>query len=287
MDTATATLLTSITALSTSNLMIEDVNMFRTRPASLLSGLPCDALAAFARDPQNIAPFTNVKSLHISIADRLEGDLGTLEYEGTEGNEENQKLEARIKADLLDESSCAGLPALLASCSRMEELCISFYDMCCLYDDVPEKTRMKQAQKLLQASLPSLRKLYLGGMEVRATDLTAFLTHHSAPLRSIEMYLVLIYEGLFSTIFQLIASDQFRLDDIRLTDLNDEITPRIYFEEEEKQQYTTISGVFRGRSSIHRWGPDTRKPITHSEPTERRRESRKHGNHRGHTADQF
>jgi hypothetical protein len=46
METAIATFLTSITALSTSKLIIENVNIFRTRPTSLQSGLPCDALAA-------------------------------------------------------------------------------------------------------------------------------------------------------------------------------------------------------------------------------------------------
>jgi hypothetical protein len=252
METAKATFLTSITALSTSKLIIENVNIFRTRPTSLQSGLPCDALAAFARDPQKMAPFTTLKSLHISIADRLKGNIGTLEYEGPEEIEENQKLEARIIAEILDEANCSGLPALLASCSQLEELYISFYKLECLYGDLQDDTRMKQAQKLLQASLPCLQKLYLGGMEVRATDLAAFLTNHSASLRSIEVQLVLIYEGLFSTIFQLIASDRFRVDDIRLTDLNDEITARIRFAGGQEQQYKTISGVFRGRNSIHR-----------------------------------
>jgi hypothetical protein len=94
METATATFLTSVTALSTSKLMIENVSISRTRPASLQSGLPCDALAAFTKDPQNIAPFTNVKSLHINVADKLKSDIGSLEYEGTEDNEVRREPKA-------------------------------------------------------------------------------------------------------------------------------------------------------------------------------------------------
>jgi hypothetical protein len=281
LEAAKATFLTSVAALSGSRLVIDGANIFRTRPASLRCGLPCDALAVFERDPQKLVPFSSLRSLSISVADRLEGDLGRLEYE------EDEELEAVKIAEILDDKNSSGLSKLLASCSRLEELYVSFYEEQCHFYDPQEAARKKQSHKLLQARLPSLRKLYMGGMEVQVADLTAFLAGHSASLRSVEMFLVLVYDGLFSTVMTLVASDGFQLDDIRLTDINDEATAKIYFDGEREQPYSTISGVFKRRNAIHRWGPGARMAITHAPCDTRHRESGSHSDWRGNCADEF
>ncbi|KAF1826665.1 uncharacterized protein K489DRAFT_122284 [Dissoconium aciculare CBS 342.82] len=281
LQSATATFLTSVAALSSSSLMIESANIFRTRPGSLRCGLPCDALAVFERNPQKLLPFSSLRSLSISVADRLEGDLGRLEYE------EDEELEAVKIVEILDDNNSSGLSKLLASCSRLEELYVSFYEEPCHFYDPQEAARKKQSHMLLQARLPSLRKLFLGGMEIQVADLTAFLAGHSASLRSVEMFLVLVYDGLWSTVMSLVAGDGFQLDDIRLTDINDEATAKIYFDGEREQPYSTISGVFKSRNAIHRWGPGARMAITHAPCDTRHRESGSHSDWRGSCADEF
>jgi hypothetical protein len=169
----------------------------------------------------------------------------------------------------------------------LEELRVSFYKTFCFFEDEQEEARQKQSHKLLQARLPSLRTLFLGGMEVQVADLTAFLSSHRASLRSIEMFLVLIYDGLFSTVLSLIGSDRFQLDDIRLTDIDDKNNSRIYFEGEHEEQYSAISGVFKSRNAIHRWGPGARTAITHGPCDTRHRESKCHADWRGYCAQEF
>jgi hypothetical protein len=276
---AEATFRTTIAALSSSGLSVESIDMFHTRQESLYCSLPYDSLKIFESIPQNAVPFAHLKVLFISIADRLKRDLE---------RSEDEKLETRQRTEMSDPTHSSGVLALLSSCRQLENLRVSFYDLNGSFFFMGhEHMRLLHAHKLLQARFSSLRAISLGGMEVQLVDLTAFLLDHSASLRSIEMTLVKIGDGLLSTILSLIASDKFRLDKIHLADINDQATPLVYFDEELEGQHTTISGAFHGRNVIHRWGPDTKKVITYSPVLGRRREADCHAKWRRQNVAQF
>jgi hypothetical protein len=152
-----------------------------------------------------------------------------------------------------------GLFSLLASCSQLEQSVVSSYDSHGFFYEDHEESRRQQAHKLLQARLPVLRAIYLGGMGVQVADLNRFLIEHSALLRSIEIALILNLDAALSTILNLIAGDKFRLNNMRLIDINDEYALRAYYDKMQVSPYTEVSGVYYYRSTIHRRGPDTKK----------------------------
>jgi hypothetical protein len=282
LEMASTTFAASIAALSTSGLTVDSMNVFHSRLGSLRCSLPCDSLAIFKEDPQGLVPLRHVKSLSISIADKLEGELGEIGL----GDEEH---ESRKRADIRDQAHCSGLSTLLSSCDRLQQLCVSFYRVngSTYFDEEHDVVRRRQVHRLLQASLPSLQVFCLGGIEVQIADLSSFLKRHSTTLRSLELTLVLIHDGLLSDILSLISSDSLRLDDICLTDMNDKDTTLTYFEGPKEQEHTTISGVYHGRNIIHQWGPATKELITHKHPGFKHREARRHADWRGQLADQF
>jgi hypothetical protein len=276
---ATGTFKAAVAALSTSGLSVESADIFHSRLRCLNSSLPYDALGEFEGDSQCLAPFMDMKSLSICISNKLDGNLDDI------GDIEGPQAE-RKRAETLDQTNSSGLLVLLAPCHRLEQLCVSFVTQHeCDFFEEHDKMRLQQSRRLLQARLPSLRTFYLGGIEVQAGDLTAFLSDHSDSLRSIEMILVNIWDGLLSTVLSLIASDKFQLDNIHLTNINDKVTPLAYFDIEQQGEFTTVGGVFY-QNIIHRWGPDTKRVITYS-PPHRHRELLRHALWRGQLSAQF
>jgi hypothetical protein len=225
-----------------------------------------------------------VESLATSILDRPEGEIGYLERD-----ERDVESDARIKAEILDESNSIGLSTLLEACSRLEHLCVSF---CCRssgwFEEAHDATRQKQVHNLLQKDFPSLQSICLGGMNIQLTDLTKFLTKHQVTLRSIKLNVVMISNGLLSNMLSLIASDQFNLDAIYFVDIyGDDIKDRAYLHREPYDRSTYISGPFHCCNIIHRWWPDTRKVITYSNATFGRRETGELINWRRYCDEQF
>jgi hypothetical protein len=119
----------------------------------------------------------------------------------------------------------------------------------------------QHAHKLLGTSIPLLREIYIGAMQFNSVDASAFFLRHRATLRSIELCQVLPGDKPLSFLLLLLASEAFRLEDIRLSDVYDESYQRILFDGEFERSYTRISGPLENPNMIYTWGEGTRQTI--------------------------
>jgi hypothetical protein len=244
----------TIEALQNCKLEFAEVDIFHGLPASLWLGLSYENLAM----PGNLTLCSHLLSSSAILSITV---LTTL-VEGMELPRYDEIDDGIVEYYFTQEINHAGLSALLATCSSLETLKVSFsYGCSRSYWTEYEIEFDQHAHELLGTRLPLLREIYLGGVQVNFVDASAFLLRHSATLRSIELCVVSLKDKPLSSLLSLLASENFELEDIRLSDMSDDKARRLLFDDESERSSTRISGLQSGRNTIHTWGEGTRQRI--------------------------
>lgn len=207
----------------------EALDIFFAWHGQLATSLPCDNLAnlIFARRTLG-ASFSPLKVLSISITDPLVDDtkLDTQESDENEDDAAVSRLERRtpqasLSRDIIaNEKNYSALSEMLQLCPSLEELNVVGHKLDCLDSELRNLQETMRCQHLRYLSiatpLPRLRKLRLKRMEVKDNGLLAFLGNHSSSLREIDLTMIWLPEGSFSSVISYITGMDTRLEAIRL-----------------------------------------------------------------------
>ncbi|KAF1821592.1 uncharacterized protein K489DRAFT_251552 [Dissoconium aciculare CBS 342.82] len=249
-------------AISDTQLSLDQLVVFGNVPASMICGVPCETLSKYQWTAPAYAQFTtNLKSLTLKFSDRVL-------------DRRNMDDEA-MKIVLAEDANSSGLRDLLASLINLEELHVSRYALFAgerlSYDESEDHdplhgshraVQRRQVHAILQARMARLRTLKLGGMNLDVSDLEAFLRAHRDSLRTISFDNIGLRDGPVIPLLELLASEIPGLLDISMQDMDDDDDNEMRFEGEPEQSCTRISGAKQGRNAIHRWGEDAKKVIT-------------------------
>jgi hypothetical protein len=254
-------------ALSNCNLQFTEIDIFQGLPASLWCGLSYENFAMLNERQLLSHPLSSPVSLSMTLLARL-----------AHGSDYPRHVDTNHETSAFPATGTfhrAGIPVLLASCRNLKALKVSFS---CGNSQPPdlyehEIQLVKIAHKLLGLSLPLLREVYIGGIQLSCVDISTFLLRHSAALRSLELcYVRVIYKPL-SSLLSLLVGESFRLGDMRLSDVSDETNQRILFDPAGDLDFIRVSGALWGRNMIRAWGDGIRQTISYCYTTAKHPES--------------
>lgn len=118
-------------------------------------------------------------------------------------------------------------------------------------------------QLALATPFVCLRVFHLGGLSLHIRDLVTFVQCHQPSLREIALDNVQAVNDTFSTVLSLLACEGTPMQRIHLKNLQENLAA-VYFETEQRSEYTRISGDQWGNNIIERWGEDFKKQIEYS-----------------------
>jgi hypothetical protein len=118
-------------------------------------------------------------------------------------------------------------------------------------------------QLALATPFECLRTFHLGGLSLQVKDLLAFVQKHQSSLREVVLDNVQAVDDNFTPLFSLLACANTLIQRIHLENLQENLAA-VYFDAEQRSEYTRISGDQWDNNIIERWGEDVTKQIEYS-----------------------
>ncbi|KAK8134606.1 hypothetical protein PG984_006618 [Apiospora sp. TS-2023a] len=259
-------------ALQESQLQVDELNLYNGSQLQRCSIAINEFSSVDFSDPKLSQTLGSVRSLSISVSDRIL-DLAREEQESGDSadeisnystdSDEDLELEAvMLKAH--DPNNFTGLADLITACSNLQSLSIHQYGLNnrCFY-----RKCIFQCSIARFPTLPPIEQCTLSGVYLHENDLLAFLGKCSASLREFSMRTVtMMYGSAFRACFEYLASGQVpNLEYLYLDGLSSMGSP-IYFADVGEPRFSVVDS--HGGNALERNGrEDARRPIVYSSPS--------------------
>lgn len=272
---------------------VHHLEAFGKQSGSLPCKLPYDTFGQieWMESEHAWASFRGLKALTLNISDRaVKPDIGV--------SESSSANDAACQDEVLDQDfetdarHIGHLVQMQSLCPQLEDLRIFWYRL--LPDEElmrlarrypgmqargrepsggtwPRKTgeaqwRARQLymhQLALTRPFECLRTFHLGGLSLYTSDLVTFVRNHQPTLREIMLDNVQAVDETFTPLFSLLACTGTLIQRIHLENLQENLAA-VYFDIEQRSEFTRISGDQWDNNVIERWGDDVKKQIEYS-----------------------
>lgn len=272
---------------------IDRLEVFDRQSGPLPCKLPCDTFSQieWVESKQAWASFRGLKSLSLHVSDRATSpDLEVFESNSVDDAVCRDQMPGQEFED--NARHISHLIQMQSLCPQLEDLRILWYRL------LPDEDWMRLARRYpgMQAKgrVPSgktwprltveaqwrarqlymhqlalatpfecLRTFHLGGLSLQVKDLLTFVQKHQSSLREVVLDNVQAVDDNFTPLFSLLACANTLIQRIHLENLQENLAA-VYFDAEQRSEYTRISGDQWDNNIIERWGEDVTKQIEYS-----------------------
>jgi hypothetical protein len=264
----------SLVALSLreSGLPVRHLEVFDEFPGHYSCNLPYDTFSQldWTGSEHHWLLFRALKTCSLRISDRFMGPASETDLAS---DTISHDLSLGQELDI-DAGHRSALLKMLSRCSELETLRITWYRMSSQRDTRtyryrsggPQSTARQHFMRDLALAnpFPNLHTLHLGGLNLRAKDLLAFVQKHESTLREFSLHNIKVVNGRFAPLFALLARPDTQMQRIQLEDLREDDAP-VRYKTHQKSRFTQLSGdACDSDNIIERWGEDAKKQIKYT-----------------------
>jgi hypothetical protein len=264
----------SLVALSLreSGLPVRHLEVFDEFPGHYSCNLPYDTFSQldWTGSKHHWLLFRALKTCSLRISDRFMGPASETDLAS---DTISHDLSLGQELDI-DAGHRSALLKMLSRCSELETLRITWYRMSSQRDTRtyryrsggPQSTARQHFMRDLALAnpFPNLHTLHLGGLNLRAKDLLAFVQKHESTLREFSLHNIKVVNGRFAPLFALLARPDTQMQRIQLEDLREDDAP-VRYKTHQKSRFTQLSGdACDSDNIIERWGEDAKKQIKYT-----------------------
>jgi hypothetical protein len=271
-QTATRTFSLVALSLRESGLPVRHLEVFGEFPGHYSCNLPYDTFSQldWTGSEHHWLLFQALKTCSLRISDRFMGpDSETVLEPDTVSHDLSLGQELEI-----DAGHRSALLKMLSRCPELETLRITWYRMSSQRDTRtwryrsggPQSTTRQHFMRdlALASPFPNLHTLHLGGLNLRAKDLLAFVQNHESTLREFSLHNIKAVNGRFAPLFALLARPDTQMQRIQLEDLREDDAP-VRYKTHQKSRFTQLSGdALDSDNIIERWGEDAKMQIEYT-----------------------
>lgn len=245
----------TVDALAASRLPLEQLNVFNSHQSQSCS-LACEELSRAVFQDQGLATsFASLKSLSISLSDRIIENLPAFDFSQPVKEKDIREAESKATA----KSNFVGVATFLELACSLDSLEIHFYWLNTAHfylrnPYTPNEHLLKQAAK--SKNLPKLKQCKLRGIYISDKDLLAFIQHTAT--RRLFLQNVAITSGKFRPVFDYCTGKATGLEELHFDYLLEKHHV-LYFP--TPSQVGQITGSGKSTTSLQRVGDEVKHPI--------------------------
>lgn len=175
----------SMPALAASGLQVQTLNLFNPENFLRCSIASNELSALDFDDPGVQSCLQSIKSLSISLSDRIIDETDkALQRTGDPGDEVDWSVPAQnrpieeLRAEAADEKNFFGLARLVSLCTNLEELDLHYFNLAISVlssEDAKDEVVLQRLTQVSKGCLPKMKKCRMRGFHVWEKDLLAFL----------------------------------------------------------------------------------------------------------------